>query len=422
MHGSGNLAFRQPELLEGLRSPPLGAHGTFRPNHEERVHRWYPYLEGFSNTFVSSLIREFGGSGQPLTIYDPFAGSGTTPFVAAAEGHAAYYSEINPYMRLVIWAKTTALVELRGCTAELRDSIHRVCEHARTSSVSELEAQAEISSTFPGRPYFDAARAAQMVTLRRAIGSGETAVSRMLQFMLGAVAVDSSELKRAGDLRYRTAREKISESYSAVDRFCSLGETILGDLSHIGAPIGSVQMLTESALDLAERSDFADLVITSPPYINGTNYIRNAKLELWAAGFLRGEADLTPLRRLAVTAGICDVMKNGRSVVSVPNLESTLNALRENAYDRRIPLMVERYFSDATIWIANLRKYLKQGGRAIVDIGDSRFGGVHVAADVMLGEIACRSGFKLEEFRHVRPRRSKDGSPLQQTLLILRAQ
>jgi hypothetical protein len=421
MYGSGNLAFRRPELLEALDAPPLGSHGTFRPNHAERVHRWYPYLEGFSNTFVSSLIAEFGDGDRRLTIYDPFAGSGTTPFVAAAEGHAALYSEINPYMRLVIWAKTSALAELHGCTAELRAVIRAACSQARQCPVSEAESQAEISGTFPGRPYFDAARASQMVSLRRAIGSGSSATERMLRFMLGAVAVESSELKRAGDLRYRTGREKISEHYCAVDRFEALGETITEDLAQIHIQTGSVQLLTESALDSTDQCEFVDLVITSPPYINGTNYIRNAKLELWAAGFLQSEADLKPLRQMAVTAGICDVMKNGRAVVSVPNIEHTLHQLRANAYDRRIPVMVERYFSDATIWIANIRKYLKPGGRAVIDIGDSRFGGVHVPADLMLADIAGNLGFDLEEFRHVRPRRSKDGSPLQQTLLVLRA-
>jgi len=38
--------------------------------------------------------------------------------------------------------------------------------------------------------------------------------------------------------------------------------------------------------------DGFDLILTSPPYLNGTNYFRNTKLELWITGFLENEAEL----------------------------------------------------------------------------------------------------------------------------------
>jgi hypothetical protein len=83
--------------------------------------------------------------------------------------------------------------------------------------------------------------------------------------------------------------------------------------------------------------------------------------------------------------------------------------------------MVARYFSDATIWIGNVAKYMRSGGRAIIDIGDSRFGGVHVPADLILASIGQEQGLLLKESRLVRPRRSKDGSPLHQVLLVFEA-
>ena len=82
----------------------LGLHGTFVPNKSQSIHRWYPYIEGFSNDFVSSLLTEFANKGH--TVYDPFAGTGTTVCVAQKLGLKTTYSEINPFMRLVIEAKT----------------------------------------------------------------------------------------------------------------------------------------------------------------------------------------------------------------------------------------------------------------------------------------------------------------------------
>ena len=75
----------------------LGLHGTFVPNKSQSIHRWYPYIEGFSNDFVSSLLNEFATKGH--TVYDPFAGTGTTVCVAEQLGMKATYSEINPFMR-----------------------------------------------------------------------------------------------------------------------------------------------------------------------------------------------------------------------------------------------------------------------------------------------------------------------------------
>lgn len=419
MYGSGNLRLKQGTLFDGV-DQPLGQHGTFQPNRDEIVHRWYPYLEGFSNTFVRTLIGEFGG-GRHLSIYEPFAGSGTTPCVAAADGHSCTYSEINPYMRLVIWAKTAGIGLLKSRPDEFRRLVAETIALAKSTIPSSDEAAIEIARVFPGRPYFDVRRGPEMVSLRRAILAVQGEMGDLLKFMLGAISVESSELKRAGDLRYRTAKEKIAASYSAYDRFQQLSETIYWDASELTPPEGRVSVLTESALTQAPAADFADLIITSPPYINGTNYIRNAKLELWAAGLITGEADLRPLRDSAVTSGICDVTKKGRDIVQVRGLDPVISQLVESAYDRRIPEMVRMYFSDASIWISNARRYLRRGGHLIIDIGDSRFGGVHVPADLLLASIAMDSGFNLLESRYVRARRSKDGTPLKQVLLILKA-
>src|SRR5690606_29024119 len=60
---------------------PLGRHGTFSPNSMESIHRWYPYIEGFSSTFVRNLISKWGPEAK--SIYDPFGGTGTTVTVGA---------------------------------------------------------------------------------------------------------------------------------------------------------------------------------------------------------------------------------------------------------------------------------------------------------------------------------------------------
>ena len=74
---------------------------TFQDSRKEPVHRWYPYVEGFSAPYVRGLI-EAGGYGS---VYDPFGGAGTTQLTAATSGIASFYAEVNPFMAYVAETK-----------------------------------------------------------------------------------------------------------------------------------------------------------------------------------------------------------------------------------------------------------------------------------------------------------------------------
>src|SRR6185295_10318678 len=88
-----------------------------------------------------------------------------------------------------------------------------------------------------------------------------------------------------------------------------------------------------------------DAVITSPPYLNGTNYFRNTKIELWFLRSLRTSADLSALRAAAITAGINDVSR-GKPTSTDVEVERLVETLGQHAYDARIPKMVGSYFHD----------------------------------------------------------------------------
>ena len=417
----GSDSLGQLSLLEPRH---IGVEGTFAPNKTAPVHRWYRYLEGYSASFVESLLSEFTqGVGS---VYDPFAGSGTTLYVASQLGLIPAYSEVNPFMRLVVEAKTNGLRAVYARVSELEKYFTALHGMATSRRLSSQEAKAELALAFGQRAYFEIGRLREIVALRRVLAevdAPDVAMRQLALVILGSIVVESSELIRAGDLRYRKTKSEIRRrTLSPIALFATRCEQVLKDIDDLDDPPHvPVRLRSHSALDPVSTTDSYDLILTSPPYLNGTNYFRNTKLELWATGLMQSEHELRPFRDQAVTAGINDVVRNGRSVREIGCIEEILERLRQSSYDSRIPELVRRYFSDASIWIENIRNALCPGGHVLIDIGNSSFAGNLVPTERILTEIAATMGLELLEERMIRARRSKDGTPLKQVLLVLRS-
>jgi adenine-specific DNA methylase len=75
---------------------------AFAKNKDLPVHRWVPWIAGFSAQIVADCLTRYlpesrRGEGW---ILDPFAGVGTTLVEAYSHGHNVIGFEINPYAAL----------------------------------------------------------------------------------------------------------------------------------------------------------------------------------------------------------------------------------------------------------------------------------------------------------------------------------
>lgn len=72
---------------------------AFTDNKTLPIHRWVPWIAGFSAGFVDSVLESFlrhGAGGTRPLVLDPFAGVGATLVQAVLRGHDAIGFEINP--------------------------------------------------------------------------------------------------------------------------------------------------------------------------------------------------------------------------------------------------------------------------------------------------------------------------------------
>ncbi|MGH9854915.1 MAG: DNA methyltransferase, partial [Blastocatellia bacterium] len=72
------------------------------------VHRWVPWIAGYSAPFVDDVISARLPRRQTGVILDPFCGVGTTLLQAIRRGYTAVGFEINPYPALAARVKLGA--------------------------------------------------------------------------------------------------------------------------------------------------------------------------------------------------------------------------------------------------------------------------------------------------------------------------
>jgi len=77
----------------------------FTPNINEHIHRWAPYVQGFSALFVQGVLEQYKSAYRKPVILDPFAGCGTVLVQAKLNGYKSVGVELNPLLQFIADAK-----------------------------------------------------------------------------------------------------------------------------------------------------------------------------------------------------------------------------------------------------------------------------------------------------------------------------
>lgn len=392
------------------------AAATFALNKGSPIHGWYPYLEGFSSCLVESILAEIGPNNIHI-VYDPFCGTGTTSLVASAHGLKSFYCETNPFMRQVIEAKTNCVKRLRDSGAGsiyLQEFLSKL-----ENNCFQFPVECPLWDGF--EKFFEPTVLCQLLWLKKEIDAiHDPDTKSIARVLLSSVTVRASKMVRHGDLRFAKPGEKKDEDWDVISNFAEKLKTAIGDIEKDDCPVlVETVLLAEDARDISIENQI-DCVITSPPYLNGTNYVRNTKLELKLNGYVLTEKDLPELHSKGIIAGINNVSSRNTNFDIPDIVRPYIEALLPVSYDKRIPVMVAGYFHDMEAVIARLSHAMKNNGYFVMDIGDSQFAGIHIPTHEILIKICERYGFRLYAEDILRERKSKNGMLLSQRLLKFR--
>lgn len=425
MDGSPEALFNGYAITGQARKELEPIHVTFKGGKQNPLHDWYSLLEGYSPAFVEYVLDTFAQNAT--VVYDPFAGTGVTPLVAARRGLASFYSEINPLLQFLVKTKITASAltqKGRASTISTLEGIRSLLEMHVTAAAPNSELRHTYSATFAESQFFEPADYELVLRARTFVDelsySNQLVADIVLVAILNSLVV-SSLLQRAGDLRYKNSAE--------LKRKANFIRSVDVNLARIIEDLKRIEPLPVTPVLVSENAKFVDrlpelkidAVIASPPYLNGTNYFRNTKVELWFLRSIKTQDDLTDFRRASVTAGINDVSLKKQLEFTTPKIQKVVRLLNEKAYDQRIPKMVQDYFQDIARIFDSLRIHLKDRADVAIDIGDSIYGGVRVPTDDLFIDVLEQLNYEHKRSVTLRKRLSRNGEVLKQVLLIFKA-
>ena len=399
---------------------------TFNGGRHEPLHEWYPWLEGYSPAFVEAIINRYCPNAN--SVFDPFAGTGTTPLTVSRLGKKAFFSEINPILQFLIASKVTALQlhdKKRSTLVADLSALAEKLDERIDASHQDFGLRQTYKVVFGKSEFFEDEIFADILRCRTLIDDINLAAPLTARFLTIAVVralIPASRLIRRGDLRFKTKNELEHKRFTLRDEIRNALQIISRDIESL-LPINKAPiLLLENAkkLDLIPELSF-DAVITSPPYLNGTNYFRNTKIELWFLRYLKERSDLARFRFSSITVGINDVTVGKPIGETPPCVAPILELLETNAYDVRIPRMVACFASEMHAVLQALAGHTRKDGKIVIDIGDSAYAGIRVPTDRFIAASLHTAGFKLCEEVILRQRYSRSQMKLTQKLLVFEA-
>ncbi len=411
--------------IPALESDPLIA--TYRNGHGEPLHDWFPLLEGYSSRFVKAVLQTYAPKARK--IFDPFSGTGSTALTVASTGLIGYYCEINPVLQFITETKYRIMQLSDKMRKELAEKVQDTAftiGFQLGSQNSDEHIRETHSSTFNESKFFDDDVFEDILRLRTFCDSVLARSPLLGQVIVVAVLaslVPASLMVRRGDLRYRRPEELDKNRVSLCSGVSQRLQEMALEITELDQIHGEAILVAEDAQSLTKLPGLEiECIITSPPYLNGTNYFRNTKLELWFLRALCKPADLTMWRSKSLTAGINDVTQAKCNKPYPEDVNGVVEDIKITAYDSRIPLMVSSYFRELDQFFNTLSYQLAPEAIVAIDIGDSRYGGIHVETDKLLSKLLTKRGFRALDSRTLRVRKSRDGGLLQQTLLVFEYQ
>jgi DNA modification methylase len=330
-------------------------------------HGLHPYSAKFIPQIPRNLIRMLSLKGE--TVWDPFGGSGTTALEALLLGRQAISNDVNPLSALIGEAKTTTL------TNEEEQSVTELIEKAELLASSELhfssileKHEQEILAYAPEIPnrdkWFHSNVLEELSYLCWEIERIDSpSVRTLTRAAFSKIIVKASF--QDSETRYTSKPREVERGFT-LRTFATELTSSLSKIHRL-APLLRFRDATFQTADLRQEAvvpeNSVDLVITSPPYPNATDYHLYHRFRLFWLGH--------------------DPRKLGKKEIG-----SHLRHQKEKTG-------IDQYLSEMSQCLSRIHDGLRAGRYAVLVLGDAVFKGETYSTAELVGEVAQQAGFDL---------------------------
>ena len=387
------------------------------------VHRWVPWVAGYSSDFVRSVLERY--LPHPGVVLDPFAGVGTTLVEAEMMGHEALGFEINPYAALASRVKVEAVRLDADALALTVKSLRSFYEGKVSNGYVPESAPPPGFRTRVG--FYSPAVLRKVLIVQDFIEHQTDPLIRdAVQLAFAATMVRYSNYSYEPSLSTRQGAGKSDiKDADVLSPIIEKLQQMVADVRWLQAQDvspGNGKVIAASFFECQDHMDdgSADVLITSPPYVNNYHYIRNTRPHLYWLGFVNKPKDTKAMEH-ANFGKYWQTVRDGDPVHLEMNLPESelpdkLNQLRALHPEKGVyggagwANYVATYFNDCRRFAEATRYALRPGGRAFIVVGNSILQGIDFRVDRYLGEIAEATGLELVEISI--PRETRVGNSI----------
>lgn len=374
------------------------------------------YKEGFSTSLIDHVLDVT----SPRSVLDPFSGIGTTPLVSAGRGIQATGIEILPVASLT--AQAIAVAATRLNTMQFKKTADELVKHLNRDVKIKTEFEFPhfriTEAAFPPRTESQLAKAKEFLSL-----VDDPDIHMMLNVACMSVLESASFTRKDGQfLRWDSRSGKSSSKRDQRVPIVQFDEALRSRLHEMTQDIKPLQeqfgVLTPEFIEGSSLNhlrqlpeDSFDLVITSPPYANRYDYTRTYALELAWIGY--DDGTLKNLRQRLLSATVenkpklqwlqaryrdSPVLKSAVAMFDeqkvLQEVLSELTKSQKQLSNPNIVRMLEGYFLEMAVVVAELGRIVRPGGTVIMVNDNVQYHGHELPVDLILSDFAESSGFR----------------------------
>lgn len=395
-------------------------------NKQEPLHRWVPWIAGFSSSFVADVFDRYlpGAAPGKATVLDPFAGVGTTLVEAQLRGWQAVGFEINAYAALACRTKLGALEldpdDLTAAIAGYRDQVGGIEE---LIDGGRLAGRAPRSAPPPGFstriPFYPEKVLPKVLFTFDYIDALPRSLRDVFRLAFASTMVSYSNYTYEPSLGSRPGAGKpLLDNASVVAAVGRKLETMLADVRWLRAHEGVSRdwhVHERSIMDALEvmEPESVDLLLTSPPYLNNYHYVRNTRPQMYWLGFAGSPRDLRRLEEVNF-GKFWQVVREEKGIplaFDLPEIEDQLATLRTLRVEKGVyggngwANYAATYYNDTHRFLGIVAEILKPGGVAAIVVGNSLLQGIELKVEQHVARIGELHGLVCEDIHIVREKR-----------------